>query len=231
MVDSDGVRRIDNLLKPDLVAPGNRSSRAAATTAVCAISAWNAPPASYYGVLVTPLGDHPVYGETQMLLSGTSISAPAVAGTAALMLQANPGLTPPLIKAILQFTAQPLPNANVLQQGAGLLNVDGAIPLAKTLKPRPRRGRSPPATTAGAAHERDRPAGVRVPTVDGRSFNWSRVVFVGGNHVVSGNALFIKHQAIGDPRLTWAGDVIRKRQPDYWSDSGIAVQHLRAVVH
>jgi hypothetical protein len=49
----------------------------------------------------------------------------------ALMLQTTPGLTPPLIKAILQYTAQPLPNANLLQQGAGLLNVDGAIQLAR----------------------------------------------------------------------------------------------------
>jgi len=36
-------------------------------------------------------------------------AAPAVSGTAALMLRANPGLTPPPIKAILQYSAQLLP--------------------------------------------------------------------------------------------------------------------------
>jgi subtilisin family serine protease len=35
----------------------------------------------------------------------TRFSAQAVAGTVALLLQANPGLTPPLIKAILQYSA------------------------------------------------------------------------------------------------------------------------------
>ena len=47
------------------------------------------------------------------------MAAPAVAGAAAVLLQANPGLTPPLVKAILQYTAQPLPGASLLQQGAG----------------------------------------------------------------------------------------------------------------
>ena len=71
----------------------------------------------------------PLY-QTHMWMSGTSIAAPAVAGAVALMLQANPGLTPPLVKAMLQYSAQPLPSANLLQQGAGLLNIDGAVALS-----------------------------------------------------------------------------------------------------
>ena len=34
------------------------------------------------------------------------MAAPVVAGTVALMLQANPKLTPNLVKAILEYTAQ-----------------------------------------------------------------------------------------------------------------------------
>ncbi len=59
------------------------------------------------------------------------MAAPVVTGTVALMLQANPNLTPNLIKAILQYTAQAYPGYSPLRQGAGFLNTLGAVRLAK----------------------------------------------------------------------------------------------------
>jgi hypothetical protein len=59
------------------------------------------------------------------------MAAPVVSGTVALMLQANPNLTPNLIKALLQYTAQVYPGYKPLEQGAGFLNTLGAIRLAK----------------------------------------------------------------------------------------------------
>lgn len=69
-----------------------------------------------------------------MTMSGTSIAAPTVAGTVALMFQANPGLTAPLVKAILQYTAQPLPGASLAEQGTGPLDVEGGVRLAAALR-------------------------------------------------------------------------------------------------
>jgi hypothetical protein len=47
------------------------------------------------------------------------------------MFQANPNLTPNLVKALLQYTAQPYPGYSALRQGAGFLNALGAVRLAK----------------------------------------------------------------------------------------------------
>ena len=62
------------------------------------------------------------------------MAAPVVSGTVALMLQANPKLTPNLVKAILQYTAQVYAGYKPLEQGAGFLNALGAVQLARVLR-------------------------------------------------------------------------------------------------
>jgi len=59
--------------------------------------------------------------------SGTSFSAPQVAGVVALMLEANPQLTPAQIHDILQRTATPLPPYYLHEVGAGMLNAQAAV--------------------------------------------------------------------------------------------------------
>jgi serine protease AprX len=118
---SSGPSYLDWEAKPDLVAPG-----------VGTVSL--AVPGSYfYLTKLTALFDaQPALGAKAYLsLSGTSMAAPVVAGTVALMLQANPNLTPNLIKALLQYTAQSYSGYSPLRQGAGFLNTLGAVRLAK----------------------------------------------------------------------------------------------------
>ena len=107
--------------KPDLVAPGKGSL------------SLSDPWGTFYTEKAPFLSDGliPTPYKPYLTLSGTSMAAPVVAGTVALMLQANPSLTPNAVKAILQYTAQVLPAYDALTQGAGLLNAVGAVRLAK----------------------------------------------------------------------------------------------------
>ena len=59
--------------------------------------------------------------------SGTSFSAPQVAGAIALMLEANPALKPAEVKDILSRTATPLPKYFFHEAGAGMLNAYSAV--------------------------------------------------------------------------------------------------------
>jgi len=118
---SRGPTAIDFAAKPDLVAPGTGTislsdpvSRLYAEKAAFLVS----------GTITTPFKPY-------LTLSGTSMAAPVVSGTVALMLQANPSLTPNLVKAILQYTAEVRPSYDFLTQGAGFLNSLGAVRLAK----------------------------------------------------------------------------------------------------
>src|SRR5205085_11878402 len=92
--DMAGVKHYDNLIKPDLVAPGNKIIGAASPN----------------NELLSENPDLCVDKscKNNMRLSGTSVSAPIVAGAIAVLLEANPKLTPNIIKMILMYTAQPL---------------------------------------------------------------------------------------------------------------------------
>lgn len=59
--------------------------------------------------------------------SGTSFSAPQVAGAVALMLEANPQLSPAEVKVILSRTATPMPKYFFHEAGAGMLNTYAAV--------------------------------------------------------------------------------------------------------
>ena len=98
---SRGPSAFDGTPKPDILAPGG------------------------------PQGSARTMSRRDLRLSGTSIAAPIVAATAALMLQVNASLSPNAIKAILQFTAHRLEGVDESTQGAGLLNARGAIALAQ----------------------------------------------------------------------------------------------------
>ncbi len=62
-------------------------------------------------------------------VEGTSFAAPVVAGVVASMLQANPSLTPRLVRDVLMATAHPVPGAASERQGAGALDAGRAVAL------------------------------------------------------------------------------------------------------
>jgi serine protease AprX len=148
---SRGPTYLDWSAKPDLVAPGvGTVSLAAAGSQLYA----SKPEALLAGTV-------PMLSLPYLSLSGTSMAAPVVSGTIALMLQANPSLTPNAVKAILQYTAQNYSGYDALTEGAGFLNAVGALRLSRfyaTAQP-----------------------GQPVPTQD----MWSRQI-IWGNHLLSG---------------------------------------------
>jgi subtilisin family serine protease len=115
-------------------------------------------------------GSFPTAALPYMALSGTSQASAVVAGVAALMIQANPRLTPNLIKAILEYTSQEYAGYSPLEQGAGFLNALGAVRLSRFY---------------ATAHK-----GERVPV----ERIWSQH-FIWGNHELSGGLMLPRANA------------------------------------
>jgi serine protease AprX len=113
---SRGPTKFDGFSKPDLAASGRKvvSLRSASST------------------LDLLYGIDRVVKSKYFRLSGTSMSTPAVSGVVALMLAANPSLTPNQVKAILTRTARPVAGADRYAVGAGAVDAAAAVQLARS---------------------------------------------------------------------------------------------------
>ncbi|WDZ85169.1 S8 family serine peptidase [Micromonospora cathayae] len=132
---SRGPRRYDDAVKPDITAPGVDIVAAKATK----------------GQIGTPVGDRYV------ILSGTSMAAPHVAGAVALLAQQHPDAAAGQLKALAMNSAKAHPEQTVFQQGAGRVDVAAAIGQRITS--------DPPSVSFGRTewpHDDDTPVGRKV---------------------------------------------------------------------
>jgi hypothetical protein len=206
------VRRYDNLIKPDLVAPGNKLVSAESLSNFLV----RLMPSLDTGVSTNPDCE-------MMSMSGTSMATPVVAGTAALLMQVNPKLTPNMVKALLMYTAQQLKGFNTFEQGAGQLNVAGAVTLARLVR-----------TDLTATTPVGTPVFTKAPpapytTIAGYTFPWSSGVIVGQTFATGyGLALYQKVYGqgalLGDGITVSSGALLADRAA--WSSGVLLSDHI-----
>lgn len=98
---SKGPTAIDHIVKPDLVAPGNRIVAAESPGSALATQyPSNQIPYNSYD----PAGSSG-YSPYYLTLSGTSMAARLVSGAAAMLIDQNPAITPDQVKSKLMRTA------------------------------------------------------------------------------------------------------------------------------
>ena len=129
---SRGPTRLDFVMKPDIVAPGNRVISLNADFGSSYLNqsygATNSLPWSAYLNKTDSTDASLVY----FYLSGSSMAAPVVSGAAALLLENDASLTPDAVKARLMLSADKI-GLDATAYGAGLLNIPAA--LSNTAKP------------------------------------------------------------------------------------------------
>jgi serine protease AprX len=204
---SKGPTLIDHIVKPDIVASGNE---VASLLAVNATLEKSYPSFDVYPTLNTSArttSSLPMY----FTLSGTSMAAPLVSGTAALMIQKDSTLTPDLVKARLMKAAfksfpahstvvDSLGNTyqeqgDIFTYGAGDLDAAAALKNTDT-------GSGLALSPTAVYNSKTNTVSVTQTTVSGKSVMWGTSV-LWGSSVVWGANVFVNSSSV-----LWGSSVV-----------------------
>lgn len=209
---SKGPTLIDHIVKPDLVAPGNK--------VVSLLSPNSTLSQLYPSTLISySYYENGVVGSSQdyYRLSGTSMATPVVAGAAALLIQKTASLTPDQVKARLmktagrlfplfstsftQWTAQSFFMQNdIFTTGAGYLDINAALANNDLA--------SLPALSPTAVID---PASGKITIVRNFSITWGDSI-IWGDVALYGNSAFAGTLSSG-LSIIWSDNIV-------WSDAG-----------
>jgi serine protease AprX len=174
---SRGPSWYDGYVKPDISAPGDNVLSVAAVGSKLRLAQEKRGNVGNY-----------------MRLKGTSMAAGVVSGLAALVLEANAGLTPNALKMVLQYSSIPVNDddgyADVLTQGAGAINAEGALTLARAIDP-----------TVAVGEKWLTTAFEPTSVIGGQSYLWAQRM-VWGNHIARGTGV------IDEQRPSWALNIV-----------------------
>jgi serine protease AprX len=175
---SRGPSWYDGFAKPDFVAPGDNLLSVAAVGSTLRLAQERRGNTGNY-----------------MRLSGTSMAAGVASGVVALVLQANRGLTPNAVKAVLEYTSIPVltdagDRFDPLSQGAGQIEVTGSLALAAAINPQAPVGTPWRSTSLTPS-----------TMIGGQFYSWSQSIIWGARRV-AGETL------MNEQRPAWALNIV-----------------------
>jgi serine protease AprX len=213
---SKGPTLLDHVVKPDLVAPGNRIVSLASPNSnlVSELASLDILPTTTCLLGICTSGP----GGKYLRLSGTSMATPIVAGAAVLMVQKDPTLTPDTIKARMMKTAWKgypvnswgydskgqghFSQYDVFTIGAGYLDVDAALKNTDVVNG----GAASPVVNYNSA------TGTATLT-NSQSITWGNSI-TWGSSIVWGNSIVWGSNSVLSDSIIWGNSIV-------WGQTGV----------